>query len=185
MNWNNHSVLRDTHAFLSASKYHWVNYDLNKLDNVYFSWLAVQRGTELHDLASKLIELRQKLPRSPKTLNLFVNDAIGFKMESEKVLYYSPHCYGTADAISFRDDILRIHDLKTGKTRTSLKQIEIYAALFCLEYQISPNDIDIELRMYQYDEVLIHIPEPEEILYIMEKITAFSKRIDELREEEE
>lgn len=184
MNWNKHSGLKDIHAFLSPSKYHWVNYDDEKLVNVYLSWLAIQRGTELHELASNLIRLRQKLPRTNKTLNLFVNDAIGFKMETEQTLYYSSNCFGTADAISFRDNFLRIHDLKTGKTQASIKQLEIYAALFCLEYDIIPNNIDIELRLYQFDEILIHIPEPEEIMYIMEKIKNFDKRIDILKQED-
>lgn len=184
MRWNDHSSLKNYHAFLSASKYHWVNYDDNKLDNVYLSWLAVQRGTELHELASKLIDFRQKLPRSTKTLNLYVNDGIGFKMDTEKVLFYSPNCFGTADAISFRSKTLRIHDLKTGKTRASVKQLEIYAALFCLEYDESPNDISIELRVYQLDEVLVHRPDPEEILYVMAKIKNFDQRINSLKEEE-
>jgi len=184
MNWNDHSSLKGEHAFLSASKYHWVNYDGEKLEDVYLSWLAVQKGTELHELASKLIDLRQKLPRSEKSFNLYVNDGIGFKMLTEQTLYYSPNCFGTADAISFRDNILRIHDLKTGKTVASMKQLEIYAALFCLEYGKNPNSIDIELRMYQLDEVLVHHPEPEEILYIIEKIKDFDKRIQRLQDKE-
>ena len=184
MNWNNHSSLKDQHAFLSASKYHWVNYDNEKLDSVYLSWLAIQKGTELHELASKLIDMRQKLPRTQKSLNLYVNDAIGFKMLTEQTLYYSENCFGTADSISFRDNFLRIHDLKTGKTQASIKQLEIYAALFCLEYVFNPNSIDIELRIYQYDEVLVHEPEPEELMYIMDKIKEFDKRIEILKQEE-
>ena len=184
MQWNDHSILRDTHAFLSASRYHWINYDIKKLERVYLSWLSVQRGTELHALAAKLIDFRQKLPQSPKTLNLFVNDAIGFKMMTEVVLYYSPNCFGTADAICFRDNFLRIHDLKTGKIKASIKQLEVYAALFCLEYNTDPNKIDVELRLYQYNEVLIHVPEIEEILYIMQKIKDFDERIEQLKGEE-
>jgi hypothetical protein len=184
MNWNDHSSLSGQHAFLSASKYHWVNYDGEKLERVYLSWLAVQRGTELHELAAKLINLRQKLPKSNKTLNLFVNDGIGFKMQTELILYYSENCFGTADAISFRDNVLRIHDLKTGRTIASIKQLEVYAALFCLEYGENPNTIDIELRLYQEDQVLVDIPEAEEILYIMNKIKDFDKRIQRLKSEE-
>lgn len=184
MKWNNHSSLKDQHAFLSASKYHWVNYDEEKLDGVFLSWLAIQKGTELHELASRLINLRQKLPKVNKSLNLYVNDAIGFKMITEQTLYYSDNCFGTADAISFRDKVLRIHDLKTGKTQASIKQLEIYAALFCLEYDERPNELDIELRLYQFDEVLVLQPEPEEIMYIIEKIKAFDKRIDRLKQEE-
>ena len=182
MNWNDHSSLKDQHAFLSASKYHWVNYDDEKLDSVYLSWLAIQKGTELHELASKLIDLQQKLSKTKKSLNLYVNDAIGFKMLTEQTLYYSENCFGTADAISFRDNFLRIHDLKTGKTQASIKQLEIYAALFCLEYGFHPNEIDIELRLYQYDEVLVHRPESEEIMYIMDKIKTFDKRIELLKQ---
>ena len=184
MKWNEHSSLKGEHAFLSASKYHWINYDNEKLDSVYLSWLALQKGTELHELASKLIDMRQKLPRTQKSLNLYVNDAIGFKMLTELTLYYSPNCFGTADAISFRDNFLRIHDLKTGKTQASIKQLEIYAALFCLEYDFNPNSINIELRLYQYDEVLVHEPDAEELMYIMDKIKEFDKRIEILKLEE-
>ena len=184
MNWNDHSALKDEHAFLSPSKYHWVNYDEEKIENVYLSWMAVRKGTQLHELASKLIDFRQKLPKTSKTLNLFVNDGIGFKMLTEQTLFYSINCFGTADAISFRDNILRIHDLKTGQTVASMKQLEIYAALFCLEYNKNPTDIDMELRLYQLDEVLVHHPEPEEILYIMEKIKDFDKRIERLKDKE-
>ena len=35
MNWNRHSDLMGTHAFLSASKYHWLNYDADKLAESY------------------------------------------------------------------------------------------------------------------------------------------------------
>lgn len=184
MKWNEHSSLKGEHAFLSASKYHWINYDNEKLDSVYLSWLGIKKGTELHELASKLIDMRQKLPRTQKSLNLYVNDAIGFKMLTELTLYYSPNCFGTADAISFRDNFLRIHDLKTGKTQASIKQLEIYAALFCLEYDFNPNSINIELRLYQYDEVLVHEPDAEELMYIMDKIKEFDKRIEILKQEE-
>ena len=184
MKWNNHSSLKDQHAFLSASKYHWVNYDEEKLDGVFLSWLAIQKGTELHELASRLINLRQKLPKVNKSLNLYVNDAIGYKMITEQTLYYSDNCFGTADTISFRRRFLRIHDLKTGSSPASIKQLEIYAALFCLEYREDPNKIGCELRLYQSDQVLVHEPEAEEILYIMQKIRDFDQRINMMREGE-
>ena len=78
--------------------------------------------------------------------------------------------------------MLRIHDLKNGKTPASLQQLRIYAALFCLEYAYNPRDLDIELRVYQLDEVLIENPDPEDVLYIMDKIVLFDKRIDEIKE---
>lgn len=82
---------------------------------------------------------------------------------------------GTADAISFRNNTLRIHDLKTGTRPVHIEQLEIYAALFCLEYKIKPTDIDIELRIYQNDEVLVHQPESEDILKVMDKIIHLDK----------
>lgn len=181
MNFNDHSRLEGQHAFLSASKYHWINYDDDKLDATFMRHKASMIGTRLHAFAEEAIRLGIKLPRSRKTLNLYVNDAIGFKMLTEQMLYYSENSFGTADAVSFRQNMLRIHDLKTGITPGSMKQLEVYVALFCLEYQKSPNDIRIELRIYQNDEVLIHEPHPEDILYIMDKIIMFDKRIEKIK----
>ncbi len=183
MNFNKHSEIDGMHAFLGASKYSWVNYDDKKLEESYLKHLAKIRGTQYHELAYQCISLGVKLKSSKKTLNLYVNDAIGFKMTPEQPLFYSSNCFGTADAISFKNKKLRIHDLKTGVTPASFSQLEIYAALFCLEYDVNPNDIDIELRIYQLDEVHILEPEKERILYIMRKIIDFDKIINRLREE--
>ena len=153
MNFMKHFELEGKHAFLGASNYHWINYDSDKIINTYMRRQATLKGTALHELAAKLIELGQKLPKSKKTLNMYVNDAIGFKMKPEQVLYYSNNCFGTADAISFRNNILRIHDLKTGFTPAHMEQLLIYAALFCLEYKVKPSEIQFELRIYQNDEM--------------------------------
>lgn len=184
MNFNKHYSLEGKHAFLGASKYHWINYDENKLCEAYKRYLAVQRGTELHDLACRCIKLGVKLPRNKQTLNAYVNDAIGFKMTPEQVLYYSPNCFGTADAISFSRGVLRIHDLKTGSVPAHIEQLHVYAALFCLEYDVNPNDIQIELRIYQSDDVLVDVPLAEDILYLMEKIIQFDKEIELIKMEE-
>ena len=184
MNWNKHSDLIGSHAFLGASKYHWINYDDDKLVETYNNFMAAARGTELHEFAAQCIRLGQKLPKSPKTLNSYVNDAIGFKMVPEQILYYSENCFGTADAISFRNDILRIHDLKTGVIPAHMEQLMVYAALFCLEYKVKPGLIQIKLQIYQNDEVLYHDPEADEILPIMDKIIGFDKIIRHLRERE-
>lgn len=181
MNFNKHSNLEGQHAFLSASKYHWVNYDEDKLINSFSKWMAAKRGTELHEFASEAIRLGIKLPKTNKSLNLYVNDAIGFKMETEQTLYYSENCFGTADAICFRKNVLRIHDFKSGVTPASMRQLEIYAALFCLEYRREPSSIEIELRLYQMDEVTVYNPQPEDIIYIMDKIILFDKHINELK----
>lgn len=145
---------------------------------------ATLKGTALHELAAKLIELGQKLPKSKKTLNMYVNDAIGFKMKPEQVLYYSNNCFGTADAISFRNNILRIHDLKTGFTPAHMEQLLIYAALFCLEYKVKPSEIQFELRIYQNDEIAIMNPTAEDIVPIIDKIITFDKVIEKIKREE-
>ena len=184
MIFNKHNEYAGCHAFLSASGYHWINYDREKLKNSYLNMSAKEMGTKLHDFAHQCIVLKQKLPKSKKTLNSFVNDAIGFCMESEQILYYSDNCFGTADAISFRNNFLRIHDLKTGFTPAHMEQLEIYAALFCLEYKYKPSDIKIELRIYQSDEIIILEPDPKVIYSIMQKIVDFDMIINKLKMEE-
>lgn len=184
MNFNNHSDLVGLHAFLGASKYHWLNYSEDKLVETYLNWQAVQKGTELHEFAAKCIKLGIKLPKTKKTLNMYVNDAIGFKLTPEQPLYFSENCFGTADAIGFKNNMLRIHDLKTGSTPASIKQLVIYAALFCLEYGYRPNDISIELRIYQSDDVVVYIPDTEEIAYAIDKILTFDKLLTELKTED-
>lgn len=184
MNFNKHSNLEGQHAFLGASKYHWINYSDEKVANAYAKFLATVRGTELHEFAAQCIRLGQKLPRSNKTLNMYVNDAIGYKMTPEQVLYFSDNCFGTADAIAFRNGLLRIHDLKTGSVPAHLEQLEIYAALFCLEYNKKPSEIEIELRLYQGDDILIGNPTVEVIAPIMDKIITFDKIINRIKEQE-
>lgn len=187
MQFNRHSELEGRHAVLSASKYHWINYSDEKMAAVYRNLLAAAKGTELHDFAKKAIDLNIKLSGRTSTLALYVNDAIGFKMTAEQILYYSINAFGTADAISFRQNKLRIHDLKTGVTRASFHQLEVYVALFCLEYGQKPALIEIELRIYQEDQVMILIPDEEgidRIERIMEKIKRFDKYINEIREME-
>lgn len=184
MNFNEHSDINGLHAFLGASKFHWLNYDEEKLKTSYINFKAAQRGTELHEFAAQCIKLGQKLPRNKKTINMYVNDCIGFKMTQEQPLFYSINCFGTADAISFRKNILRIFDFKSGVTPAHMEQLMIYSALFCLEYDIKPKDISIELRIYQSNDILICEPEPKETLEVMKKIVSYDKIIDKLRSEE-
>lgn len=184
MNFNKHSNLEGSHAFLGASKYHWIRYTDAKIVDSYRKFLAVQRGTELHEFASHAIKLGQKLQNRPATtLSMFVNDAIGYKMESEQILYYSPNCFGTADAICFRNNLLRIHDLKTGENPTHMEQLYIYAALFCLEYGIKPGEIDMELRIYQNNEIIQDNPGADVIAPIMDRIITADKILNKFKEE--
>lgn len=184
MKFVKHSNLSGLHAPFSASQSHWLRYDDDKAIEVYRSRKAAEMGTRLHEWAKETIDLGLKQPRSKKTIYAYVNDAIGYKMDTEVVLFYSDRFFGTADAISFRDGMLRIHDLKTGKHPAKIDQLEVYAALFCLEYKVRPGDIDMELRIYQNDEVLVHCPTAEEILPIMDKIVHLNKLLERLDSEE-
>ena len=188
MIWNDHSrqVPEGSHAFLGASNYHWLNYSEDKLVETYINMQAKEKGTELHAIACALIRNGIIQRSSKQTFCQYVNDAIGFKMSPEVVLYYSPFCFGTADAIAYSEKkkFLRIHDLKTGKTPASLHQLEIYASLFCLEYNIKPGELNgIELRIYQNNDILIGNPEADDILPIMDKIIQYDKILTKLKEE--
>lgn len=183
MLFNIHSHLVGKHAFLSASSYHWINYSEDKMARMYVARLQAQRGTELHAFAHEAIRLGQKLVGNGSTLSTYVNDAIGFRMHCEQILRYSDNAFGTCDTIIFRRNKLRIHDLKTGVTPTSEHQLEVYAALFCLEYGFKPVDIDIELRIYQNDEVRVYVGNPDLITHIMSKIILFDRQIDQIRME--
>lgn len=180
MNFAKHSNLEGLHAPFSPSKSSWLRYDEDKALTVYRNMRAKEIGTRLHAWAKETIDLGIKQPRSKKTLYAYVNDAIGFKMSTEVVLYYSDYFFGTADAICFRNNFLRIHDLKTGIHEASMEQLEIYAALFCLEYRVKPNELDgCELRLYQSDEVICHVPDPKDILAIMNKIVQLNKALEQ------
>ena len=208
MIFNQHSDLEGQHAFLGASKNSWLNYDQDKLATAYKRQYANQIGTILHDLAHRCIKNRVKLSKSDRhlvlltllengipqglidandileTLAPFVNDALGFRMETEQVLYYSENAFGTADAISFKNNFLRIHDYKSGILPVHMEQLYIYAALFCLEYVVKPENIKIELRIYQSGEVLCEEPDPETIRAIMNKIVDSDRFLRKLKEEE-
>lgn len=184
MNFNPHYELQDRHAFLGPSKYSWLNYDEEHLVQAYNRYFAKEYGTRLHQFAKDAIELRQKLPANGQTVNQYVNDAIKYRMKPEQPLFYSYNCFGTADSISFRRNILRIHDLKTGTTPAHMEQLMVYAALFCLEYSVDPKDISIILRIYQNNEVQEARPEAPEIKDICNKITKFDKILNRIRLEE-
>lgn len=183
MKFNNHYNLSGLHAVFPASQSSWLRYDDDKALEVYANRKAAELGTRLHAWAAETIKLGIKQPKSKKTIYQYVNDAIGYKMEPEVVLFYSERFFGTADAISFRNNVLRIHDLKTGKTPVHIEQLMVYAALFCLEYRVKPSDIEIELRIYQKDEILFHKPEVDEIVPIMDKIIHLDKLLQKMEEE--
>ena len=184
MNFNKHYNLIGKHAFLGASQHAWLNYTPEKLVQMYRSRLAIERGTKLHELAAMMI--RQAVTfgtKSKQTLKRYVDDAIRYNMTPEVILYYSDNCFGTADAISFNGHDLRIHDLKTGSNQASMKQLMIYAALFCLEYGLKPSEINIILRIYQNDDIEEYNATSEDIVPIMDKIKTNDKLLEEVKED--
>lgn len=207
MNFVKHLELRGKHSMLAPSQPYWLNYSDDDLYQKYVSNYGPAIGTSLHELAETLISNSIKMKKTDKTLVLvhllqsgipraaidmdrlyenfmvYVNDAIGFRLTPEQPLYYSDNCFGTADAISFRNNLLRIHDYKSGTTPAKIEQLMVYAALFCLEYRIKPGEIDFELRIYQNDVVSTHKPTADEILPIMDTIIHHDKMINALNEE--
>lgn len=209
MIWNKHSkdVPEGAHAVLGASQHAWLNYDEDKLFESYKRRYAQAIGTITHGYARKFIKWGQKAHAGDKTgllvhlldsgipanaidinrlfknWQLYVNDAVQAKMRPEQVLYYSNNAFGTADAISFKKERLRIFDLKTGEGKADMDQLFIYAALFCLEYDIGPGSIDIETRIYQYADYEVEYPTAEDILPIMDQIQTFDRLIEQYREE--
>lgn len=207
MIFEKHLNLRGKHAFLAPSQPHWLRYSEEQLYQKYASNYAQAIGTSLHELAETLINNNLKLKKGDKLTVLthllhdgiprnvidmdrlysnfmtYVNDAIGFKLTPEQILYYSDYCFGTADAISFRNNFLRIHDYKSGSIPAKMEQLMVYAALFCLEYKVKPGEIETELRIYQNDEVIFHNPTADEILPVMDSIIQMSKALERMNEE--
>jgi len=196
--WNEHSDLKGKHAVLGASQHAWLNDDDKKLVQRYFNSYATEIGTAVHEYAGKRIYRRMGLLDNISEKNAllmyllekdipwkaieidrlfynvlpYVNDAIGYKMRVEQPLWYSDLSFGTADAISYSRNVLRIHDLKTGLSPASMDQLMVYAGWFFLEYrkQINFQKSKTELRIYQNQEVLCYTPTNQDISGIMEKI---------------
>jgi len=208
MQWNDHHELEGKHAFLGASNFRWMNQNDVDFEKRYYAQFATSIGTAIHELAKDCIDSRMKLTKHDKRLveysmykngipkraydpdtiltNLlpFVNDAIGYRMSSEIILFYTYNSFGTTDAIVFneKEKTLRIHDLKTGTTPSHIEQLIVYAALFCLEYKKKPKDFTTELRIYQSSEILNYTAEPMEIEKTMELIKLRDSDIKEYYE---
>ena len=182
MRWNKHSRVEGQHAFLSPSQYHWIRYDLEKLGRVFDNRMRARLGDRKHAFAKEAIILKEKMAGSG-TLAKYIEDAIDLNMSPEVTLYYSEFSFGTADCISFRNNKLRIHDLKTGTNATSMDQLMVYAALFCLEYKVAPSEIEIELRIYQSNTIKVYEPDLTEIVQIMDHIITCDKYLKARMEE--
>ena len=214
MNWNTHSNLVGKHALFSPSGYHWLNYDMEGEEfpdlvfKKYKAQYATIIGSVLHEYAEKRIKYRLRMYKTEKNnvmmylldsgvpmsvIDLdsmydnrmhYVNDAIGFQMEPEIVLYYSENCFGTTDAIYYRNKELRIHDYKSGLVPAHMEQPLIYAGLFCLEYGIKTIDISTHLRIYQFNEIVEDNPEPDKIQEVTERIITLDKIVSKWKAED-
>ena len=188
MHFNRHFDLEGKHAFLSASKSSWVNYDEEKLADSFRTAMAAAHGTRLHEVAKELILLREKLADVQKTLNMYVNDCIGFRMDPEVVLKATDNCYGTADAIRWNEqnNTLYVFDLKTGVTPAPFRQLLVYVAMFCMEYDVDPLSINVELRIYQNDEIKVCASDEDEallpeVMRIIDTIQTFDPIIEAIK----
>jgi hypothetical protein len=166
-----------------------LNYNQEQLRNFIISQNAAARGTRLHDLAAKLIEEGYRLRGSTQTMTAYVNDAIGYGMTPEVALFYTDKCFGHTDAIDFSRGVLRIHDLKTGSGPVHMEQLEIYAALFLMEYErvmgVNPSNTKVNLRIYQNDDVQELSPDKdrmEEVICSIKEKEAWAQ--DSMREVE-
>lgn len=191
--FSSHPRVDGSHAILSPSNYHWLNDDEEKLLGRLRTLQAADRGTRLHKKAAGMIEDGIMVhPDSPiieecgPAFMDYVNDAVVMGMVPEQTLFFSLNCYGTADAIRFEDypetseldGFLRIHDLKTGKTATSEKQLYIYAGIFCLEYEYNPYKIEGELRIYQGDDVRVFPLDRNYLTHVVGQIVMFDQLIE-------
>lgn len=213
MTWNMHSNLIGKHALFNPSGVTWLNYSteedgLEQIFQRYRAQYATLIGTTMHEYAEKRIRYRLRMTKSDKNSVLmylldkgipisvidmdymfdnlyhYVNDAIGFRMDPEVILFYSDNCYGTTDAIYYRNKELRIHDYKSGRSVPHIEQPLIYAGLFCLEYGVKPKEITTNLRIYHAEEVLESTPEPEQIESVMTQIIALDKIVDKWKAED-
>lgn len=201
---NNHSSLDGKHALLSPSKYHWIFDSDEEFEKRFCTTYSAEIGTLLHSIARKHIKFGYRINKNDKrsilvelldngipvkvleaidfdsmyeNLCTYVNDCISFRMSPEVILYFSDICFGTADALNYDEKkrFLRIHDLKTGSTTARMEQLYIYTALFFLEYRfVKPGETNIELRIYQKNEVYTDSPSADVIVPIMDKIKHFN-----------
>lgn len=156
------------HATFSPSDKSWLNYDREKIRQRVMVARAVQRGTELHELAEHCIRIKTPLDNSNGVIATYVRDCIDFDMSTEHTLTYSEDIGGTADAIRFDDynNRLYVFDLKTGDRKTSIDQVVIYAALWCLLHYVNPLSITFDLRVYSrsHPQRLVSGDEQDEML---------------------
>jgi hypothetical protein len=171
--FNRHPKLEGSHAILSPSNYHWLSDDAEKLRQRLKNRKAAARGDSLHALAAHAISEGVMFYPDGSTISLYVNDAIEYGMVPERTLFFSLEAFGHADAIGFEVypepdgnvvGFLRIHDLKTGVSPASMKQLYVYTAYFCL---------------YQNDAIIGEVIDRVFLTQVISTIVAHQRIIDE------
>lgn len=188
--FNSHPRLEGSHAFLSASNYAWLRYTDEKLIERLSTAEAAARGTRLHAWAAEAILLERRQPEDHDVLSEYINHALDFGLTPEQLLFYTIHAYGTADTIGFEPYVdhptfagfLRIHDFKSGVSKTSEDQLYVYAAYFCHEYSYRPYEVDGELRIYQGDEVRIYELDREYLAHVYDRMKSANEIVDKRRQ---
>lgn len=185
MDFKPHSELEGMHSFLAPSNPAWLNDDEDKLIARYNKRQKAQRGTELHAWAHECIRLGRLQPEGGDIIAQYINDGIRWRMRNEVILFFSLFGFGSADSVRYDivKRVLRVSDLKTGVTIASFVQLECYAALFCLEYDLNPFEISIELRIYQGRQVKEVLADPDRIFHIMDRYKWATKVLEEYRKE--
>lgn len=115
------------------------------------------------------------------TVKSYINDCVGFHMDTEVLLDFSENFFGTSDAVKYDGNGLKIFDLKTGSAPAKMEQPLVYAALYLLKNRIDPKTIPVELRIYQNNDILRARPTEEEIIPVMNTIIHFDKIMDNFK----
>ena len=74
MTWNEHWELKGKHALFSASKYNWINYDVENMLDKYCSNYATTIGSILHEFAADRIQYLMKMVSQQKLLMFIHKD---------------------------------------------------------------------------------------------------------------
>ena len=213
MNSRDFSELRGKHALFSPSQSSWFRYSKEQAVEKYKNSYAQAIGTICHEFAADQIKYRKRLKKGdsmallmklltsnipedvididwlyPNIMN-YVNDAISYRMQPERILYYSDKCFGTTDAIVQKGKLLRVHDLKTGRGPTDMDQLLGYAALFCFHETKKPKDLEFELRIYKnvndngiyIPTIETYNPNSDEIQEVMNQIIFVTKSVYEFK----
>lgn len=195
LNYNDDQIIAaycNSHrAELGTEIHEWSSVQI-KLRNKVSNIKEIEKGVKTHiyekytkneDYREVLLKHMDYLPHEIyPSVKLFINDSIGHRMSSEERVTYSELFWGTSDAIKCEDNILQVFDLKTGSRPAKETQLNAYAALYCLQEHIKPDQLGgIETRIYQNGEVYIDTP-PSNLIYdIMHKIVHADSLINKFK----